>query len=225
MTSAIIADLIVVGILVGFVLYGSFRGLLRSLAGLLATIIAFVGAGFLARTLTEPCTDYMMPLVQEQLTVQLNNAMKNSPVQIPETASPDRLLDALGIDSAARDTLANQATKTIRDTGVSAAMAVIRSLAESILYGVLYAISFILLTLILKFLLKTLKFMIKLPVLGTIDRVGGGILGLLEGALFIFLAVWILRWTGTSFDTAPLSDTHVLQFFSAQISSIPGLHR
>ena len=43
---------------------------------------------------------------------------------------------------------------------------------------------------------------------------GGGLLGLIEGALLLFLAVWVLRRLGVSFETETLAEAHILRIFT-----------
>ena len=44
--------------------------------------------------------------------------------------------------------------------------------------------------------------------------IGGGALGLIEGALLLFLAVWVLRRLGVSFETETLAEAHILRIFT-----------
>ena len=43
---------------------------------------------------------------------------------------------------------------------------------------------------------------------------GGAVIGLIEGALVLFLAIWVLRRFGVSFETDTVSATHILRFFA-----------
>ena len=76
---AIVFELIVVAILAVFVLLGIKRGLVLSLCGLVGVLIAFGGAGVLARTLSPMVADALEPkfaaaieeqLGQEQILIQ-----------------------------------------------------------------------------------------------------------------------------------------------------------
>ena len=53
-----------------------------------------------------------------------------------------------------RDSLAQQAQEKVQDTGVSIAMAVVESVAQSMIYGILYIVSFTLLLWGLKILIR-----------------------------------------------------------------------
>ena len=56
--------------------------------------------------------------------------------------------------------------------------------------------------------------MLKLPGLHLVNSLGGAAVGLVEGALLVFLAIWVLRRLGISFDTETVARTHVLHFFT-----------
>jgi hypothetical protein len=55
---------------------------------------------------------------------------------------------------------------------------------------------------------------LRLPGLHGLNALGGGALGLAEGVLLVFLAVWVLRRLGVSFDAAPLAEAHILRIFT-----------
>ena len=122
------------------------------------------------------------------------------------------LLDLLGVDQSRRDALADRAEKSVRNTGASLAAALVESLARSVLYGILYMHSFVLLTLALHLLVRMLDAVLKLPGLHGLNAVGGGMAGLAEGALLLFLAVWTLRLVGVSFDGQESS--RIFRFFT-----------
>ena len=44
---------------------------------------------------------------------------------------------------------------------------------------------------------------------------GGAAVGLIQGALVLFFAVWVLRRLGISFDTEALAEAHILKIFTA----------
>ena len=56
--------------------------------------------------------------------------------------------------------------------------------------------------------------MTHLPGIYAFNALLGGLIGLIEGALVLFLAVWVLRRFGVSFETETVSATHILRFFT-----------
>ena len=124
------------------------------------------------------------------------------------------LLALMGLDEDVRDSLVQQTEEKIQDTGISLAMAVVESVAESILYAALFLISFVVLTILLKLLIRALDLVLQLPGLHLVNSLGGAAIGLVEGALVLFLVIWVLRRFGVSFETDTVSATHILRFFA-----------
>ena len=210
MTTPVIIDVIMAVVLIAAVIYGAHRGLFRALAGLAVVIVALVGAAIIANTLAAPAARLVTPLIREQIETKVDEAMarQSQEVQMPEEDvdegfAIEDLLALMGLDEDVRNSLASQTQEKIQDTGVSLVMAVVESLAQSILYAALFLVSFVGLTILLK-----------LPGLHLVNALGGAVIGLIEGALVLFLAIWVLRRFGVSFETDTVSATHILRFFA-----------
>ena len=217
MTVPVIIDAVVVLILVGFTVIGARRGLLQTLAGLVIVVVALVGAGMIATTFSGPAAKLAAPLIEKQIEKKIDAAMAESAPSSPaaEDSQLEEILSLLGLDTEVRNSLAEKAQDTVRDTGVSVAAAVVTSIAQSIIYGVLYILSFVALTVLLHVLFKAMGLLVKLPGLRGLNALGGGLLGLIEGALLLFLIVWAARRLGVSFETETLAEAHILRIFTA----------
>lgn len=215
MTTPVIIDAVAVAVLAGFGILGAWKGLLRTLAGLLVLALSLAGAGIVASALSVPAAKLAAPMIEKRIEARLDEAIQEQhPRETAGEALPlADLLDLLGVDQARRDALADRAEKNVRDTGASLAAALVESLAQSVLYGVLYMISFILLTIALHLLVRMLDAVLKLPGLHGLNALGGGLVGLAEGALLLFLAVWVLRLVGVSFDGEEAGQ--IFRFFTA----------
>ena len=223
MTTPVIIDIVVAAVLLGFVVYGGKRGLFRALSGLLAVVVALVGAGIIAATFTTPVTKVVTPLIAGHIEEKVENAMAvqsaDSGVQMPEADTEDPsaiqdLLAILGLDDEVRSRLAEEVQEKVRDTGASIAAAVVESMARSFIYGTLYILSFAVLLLLMKVLIGAMDLVLKLPLLRGLNTLGGAAVGLVEGALLLFLAVWVLRRLGVSFETEALAEAHILRIFT-----------
>lgn len=208
-------------LLVGAAACGAKRGLLRALAGLLIVVAALVGAGMIAATFSGPAARLAAPIISERIAARVDEAMtaREDGVQMPEADVEgdfqiEDLLALLGLDADVRDSLAESARETVRDTGVSVATAVVESVAQSMIYGVLYILSFLALLILLNILARAMDLLMKLPGLRGANALGGGLLGLLQGALLLFLAVWAARRLGVSFETEPWTEAHILSIFT-----------
>ena len=223
MTIPVIMDAVVVIILVVAVCCGARRGLLQSLAGLVIVVMALAGAGIAAGTLAEPVAGFVSPLVEERITEKVEAAIEE---QADEPERPGEgladtedlpvheLLALLGLDEEVRASLAERAQSTIRDTGATVVSAVAESLVRSFVYGALFVLAFLVILLLLKILVGAMGLVLKLPGLRLLNALGGAAVGLIEGALLLFLAVWVCRRLGVSFETAPLAEAHILRIFT-----------
>ena len=221
MTTPVIIDMIAAAVLIAAAACGAHRGLFRALAGLAVVIVALVGAAVIANALAAPAARLVTPLIRESIETRVDEAMaqQSQEVQMPEADvegdfSIDSLLALMGLDADVRADLAGQAQEKIQDTCVSLAMAVVESVAESILYAALFLISFVVLTILLKLLIRALDLVLQLPGLHLVNSLGGAAIGLVEGALVLFLVIWVLRRFGVSFETDAVSATHILRFFA-----------
>ena len=224
MTTPVIIDIVVAAVLLGFAVYGGKRGLFRALSGLLAVVVALVGAGIIAATFTTPVTKIVTPLIAGHIEEKVENAMAvqsaDSGVQMPEADTEDPsaiqdLLAILGLDDEVRSRLAEEVQEKVRDTGASIAAAVVESMARSFIYGTLYILSFAVLLLLMKVLIGAMDLVLTLPLLRGLNTLGGAAVGLVEGALLLFLAVWVLRRLGVSFESEALAEAHILRIFTA----------
>lgn len=225
MTTAVIMDAIVVIILVVAVCYGAKRGLLESLAGLIIVVMALVGAGIAAGTFTDPVAGFVTPLVEERVAERVEAALEEqagafagewSLEEVPdlEELPIAEVLALMGLDETVRASLAERAQNMIRDTGATVVSAVVESLVRSFVYGVLFLLAFLTILLLLKVLVGAMGLVLKLPGLRLLNALGGAVIGLIEGALLLFLAVWVCRKLGVSFETEALAEAHILRIFT-----------
>ena len=221
MTTPVIIDMIAAAVLIAAAAWGAHRGLFRALAGLAVVIVALVGAAVIANALAAPAARLVTPLIRESIETRVDEAMaqQSQEVQMPEEDvdegfAIEDLLVLMGLDEDVRNSLASQTQEKIQDTGISLAMAVVESLAQSILYAALFLVSFVGLTILLKLLIRAMDLVLQLPGLHLVNSLGGAVIGLIEGALVLFLAIWVLRRFGVSFETDTVSATHILKFFA-----------
>lgn len=231
MTTAVIIDAIVVVVLLAFAIRGARQGLVRALAGLVMVIVALVGAGMIAATFSGPAARLAAPVIQKHITGRVEEAMAVQTGTVPEKEAGEEtraedLLALLGLDEDVRGSLAEQAEERVRDTGASIVSAVVESMVGSVAYGVLFILSFLLLLLMLHVLVGAMDLVMKLPLLHGLNSLGGGALGLVEGTLVLFLAVWAARRLGISFETEALAEAHILRIFTTNtpLSLLSFLH-
>jgi len=216
MTTPVIIDAVIVVVLVGFCVWGAHRGLLRSLAGLVILVVALVGASMLATSFSPGITSLVMPIVREAV---LDHVEETADIRldVPDVEVPvelQELLERLGLDEDVREGLRERAETAVTETGADVATALVESLVGGLVHAVLFALSFVALIILLHVLLSAMDLVLKLPGLHLLNSLGGALVGMIEGALLLFLVVWILRRFGVSFETAEVAKTYVLHIFT-----------
>ncbi|MBQ3102744.1 MAG: CvpA family protein [Oscillospiraceae bacterium] len=202
-------DLLLAAALAFFVFLGAKRGLFKSLTGLLVLIAAIVGAVILASYAAEPLGAVLYPMVEEHFIemIPLPEEIDLAGSELLATAGAvaDKLAQ-FGLDlSVLGDFLAET-------DGAAIVSAAAETLFLSVLQGILTVIFFILLLVALKLLVGTFNLVFKLPLLHFVNTLGGALFGLIEGGLFLFLAIFILQKCGVSL--SPYAEgSVVLSFF------------
>lgn len=231
-------DIAAGAVLLGFAAYGAYRGLFRSVAGLLVILAALVGACVLTSVLTPAVSEVLQPVIERRVQVKVDSALgigeDTGDVSAVKPALPaesaeqpeeedgglvgqlelSRLLRIIGMDGDPTEQIRDAAREKARDTGVSLAMAVIESVAETVLRTLIFALSFVMLVLVLKLITHAVDLALKLPGLHLLNRCGGFGIGIVEGALVLFLGIWLLRRFGVVFDTETVESTVLLSFFT-----------
>jgi len=136
----LIADGLILAVLLLFALVGAHRGFILSLCGLLAVLVAFVGASFAARTLSPMVADALEPkfasAIEEQLnaSIQQQVAEEGSAALSPDDVPLDGVLNALR-EMGFYETLINTVDKAVENgmtsVAASAAAAVAAAIAQS----------------------------------------------------------------------------------------------
>lgn len=227
MRTTVIIDITVAAVLLAFLISGAHRGLFRTVAGLVIVVVALVGASYAANYLTPITEQYVQPYLEQRVQNRVKDSLakegkatNSDPADSQTTtsaASGTGILQTLGLmnlDKDASATIAKAAKEKMREAGASIQTAIAESFAETILHTVLFVLCFFLLMFLLKLLVRALNLVLKLPGLNFLNRLGGAALGILEGMLLVFLAIWILRRFGISFETKTVQETVLLRFFT-----------
>lgn len=183
---AVIADVVIVAALLTGIVLGARNGLLQSLAGVIVTVVAFLGAVWLANRFAEPVAQWLRPILEQRLAEKI----QSKPVS---TASAGDMLALFGFSGRTLLDLAETVTEQALQTGRSLLNEVVDSVIHSIAYATICVLSFLVLLLVLRLLIKPLELATKLPGLRTLNGVGGAALGFIEALLLVYLAVWALQ--------------------------------
>lgn len=190
-------------------LSGYRKGLIMSLGVLLILVLASLGATVAQETLTPKVVEAIEPKVQQVVREQLQRELEEQTQDSVEGAgdvsfsvggeqmnldSLMGMLGALGIPVEAQ--VAEGATQIMGPMLDAAAQAVARSMVEPVAELVIYLAAFLILYLLLHSLTLALNVVDRLPVIHTLNRAGGAVLGLLGGFLVLVVLTVVCRRTG-----------------------------
>ena len=221
----ILFDAVVLLVLLFFVWRGASRGFVLTLCGLLAVVVALVGASFLSNVLAEPVANWVEPVVEKQIHAVLDESVKNPEStpdsgEIPEASDSDTITLSVLVDQLKENKLfagfADAFQKAV-DEGTaqvvsSAAKSVAHYAAVQIAHSILFTVSFALLLLLWFLLSRALNLVAKLPGLRSLNKLGGGAVGLLKGCVILFILAWLVRMSGLQLPDAT-EKTYLVRFF------------
>ena len=220
----LIADGLVLAVLLIFACIGARRGLILSLCGLLAFVVAFLGASFAARTLSPVVADALEPKFAAAIEEQLNESIRQqaeageAAVLSPDDVPLEGVLDALR-EMGFYETLINTVDRAVESgmtaAAASAAAAVAAAIAQSAAYLILFLLGFFLILLAWRLLSRALDLVARLPGLHFLNKTGGALFGLVQGCIILFVAAWLLQFFGQVLPRELVEQTVLLKFFMA----------
>ena len=220
----IIYDIIIAAVLLFFLWRGYCKGFVLTLCSLLAVFVALIGASVLSNALAEPAAKAVEPVVTARIQESLAEAIQNTEfvsVDGGVAEKPEEIALA-GVIQHLKETelfqgFADAFQKAV-DSGVAevtanAAQALAHFAAVQIARIVIFVIAFFAVLIAWFFLSHTLDLVARLPVLSTVNAWGGGAVGLVKGALIVYIAVWLLR--GSYIPPAAIEGSYLLRFFTS----------
>ena len=217
---SLFADLIIAAVILLALALGAKAGLVKSLAGVVVAVCSAVGASWAARMLAAPLSAKLTPLLSERLTEKLQSGGSGT-----VSASAGELLERFGFSGETLTRLTDQVSQSVKTTGQTVAEAVVGTVTHSIAYAVVFLLAFVLLLVVLWLVVKSLELAARLPVIRTVDALGGGALGLIKGILLTFFAVWIMRKFQLVITPELVEGSTLLKFFAnnSPLSLLTGL--
>ena len=224
----LIFDAVIAALLLVALWRGYRKGFVLTLCGFLAIFVAFIGASLVSNMLAGPVSQ-AIPMIESSIhqvvTDQVQTdasaslpAVEDGSASVPDESSQEPSLEELLAELSQSKFFrgfADAIQKSI-DQGLVAATAnatriISDYIARQIAQIVLFLVSFILILVLWYFLSHALDLAFRLPVLSTLNRWSGGILGLLKGALLVFIACQLLK--GSFIPQQAMEQTYLLHFF------------
>lgn len=193
-------DIILLLVFIVFVLSGYRRGLILSLCSLLILVLSCLGATVAQEVLTPRVTERMIPQVtewiEEKLEDTLEESTENALSQSGNTAvgtQVDSIAQLFGIDLG---TVVENAAEGVAEPLIArAAQTMAQAIVEAIAGTLIFLAAFLIIYLLLKSLELGINTVDRLPVIHTLNHLGGGIIGGVSGAFSLVMAVALLRGT------------------------------
>ena len=177
-TVSLLLDLVLLGLLVYFFVMGVRRGLILSLCSLLAVLLALLGGWYLATHWSQPLEDRLEPVILESLLDKEENG------QTDPSATQEN-----GITLPEGFSQVNQSAEAWRTATLNEAANLIAGLLAK---AILFLIGFFGVLLVWNLLCHGLNLVAKLPGLHFLNKLLGGVFGLVKGILVLIIVRWVL---------------------------------
>lgn len=211
-------DLAVIAALLVFYLRGRKKGFILVLCGLAAFFVALFGARFLSQQFSPMVADALTPHFTTLVEEQLDSAPTDDPDGLltgsSEQDSPlTEILQALGLEAPFSAPIRDAFTEQLEDSAVNTVSALARAIAQTVAEVVIFILAFILLLIVWALISRLLDLAARLPIIKTLNRLLGGLVGLIQGALVLFFVAWLLRiWNVVPADV--MDATTIFKFFA-----------
>lgn len=198
-----IMDVILPAVVLLFAALGARRGLWRSLAGLLTLTLAILGASVLTEICAEGVEEVLRPAVTERMETVVSEAMEERAAeeiaQAESIRAVEELLHRLGWKGELSESV-RESTETLLE-GVESAVtaALVDTVLPTVVTAGLRAVFFAVLLVLLRLCERMLRPVLgQLPLLRTCDRLLGAAAGAAQGALVVYVLLWLLRCLGAA---------------------------
>ena len=127
------------------------------------------------------------------------------------------MLQAFSFRGDSLQKLLDTVHQRVQQTGETVIRAVAQSIARSVASTAVYVVSFLVLLALLWLLMKPLNAIVtRLPLVSTVNGLGGAALGLVCGGLTLFVAVWAMQRFGWLITPELVEKTTLRKCFATQ---------
>ena len=226
----LIYDGAIVAILAYFFLRGRKKGLILALCGLAAFFVAIIGARMASDAFAPKVAHMLQPHFSTVIEAHLGHGLEERLDELLTAGEQGdnaiaKLLTTLGFYDEVADTIRSAVSGQAAQTAADVAVALARSVAEVVAGVLVFIAAFLLITVGWFLLSHALDLAARLPILNGLNRTLGGLFGLLQGMLLLFLVAWVLRLMGGVIPQDTVEQTTLLKFFCTTnpISLITGI--
>lgn len=220
----ILFDVIVLLILAFFVWRGSSKGFVLTLCGLVAVVVALIGASLLSNALAEPVADLVEPVITERIQSTLEESIQSTEFTtenggVAEDADSISLVGVVEqlkeskLFSSFAESFQRAVGEGTAQVVTSAARSVAHYAAVQVAHGIIFLPSFVIILILWFLLSRALDLVAKLPGLHSLNKLGGGAIGLVKGLIVLFILAWLLRVCGWRLPEETVEKTYLVRFF------------
>ena len=205
-------DIVIAVVLIAFTAAGWKHGLIRTLVGLAAMVLAVGLSSQIARAAAPEIVDrYLRPATYAAIEERAQELAKGEEVSSVEDLRRDlsQVLDAIPNDfirEKAQDALdgllpqgealGGALLAPLEELGRDMADRVLDTLVQDVLRSILCAALFVILSAVFRIVARALRIVEKLPGVRQLNELGGALAGLAKGLVLVCLALWVLCHTG-----------------------------
>lgn len=217
MSAYVIIDILVLAVILLFVLRGAAKGLILSLAGLAALIVAFAGANYVSNRFSGDMVSVVKPFVSNFVQGKADDVIKKNPGYSKDSNGitkvvSETLID-LGLAENAAEHLTTRVTDKMKSTKDTIKIALTDAFSQTVSRILLFCISFFIIIVLFAIIANIANFAFKLPGLRFINALGGGIFGLVSGLAIVWAAAYVFRYLGNILPEGTAENTVLMKFF------------
>ncbi|MDR0858437.1 MAG: CvpA family protein [Oscillospiraceae bacterium] len=212
----LLLDFILLAILGWCVWRGYDKGLILAVSGILALIIAFWGANYIANTYSAQFEPALRPFVSGIVDKSVESAAKDYeayPKGSEVQTVSENALHEMGILSGAASKLAREFSRQFSLVNYQLREAMVDRLSSLFAYVATLTIAFLLIIIAVTVVARLLNLAFTLPGLNLVNKIGGASFGFIKGIIFCLAIGWALRFFGVAIPAAVLDKTLLTKFF------------
>lgn len=208
-------DILIVVLLAFFAWRGASKGLVLSLCGLAAVVVAFLGAQFLSEQFCAPVAGIIRPIITQSFRGVEPDPAASAEGEAASSYTLEQLLDSIqeeGLFEGFSDFLEQGvANDSVSRGPLSPLDALAAYLSEGVARALLFGLVFLVILLAWFLVSHALDLAFHLPILAEVNTAGGLIVGLVKGGLLTVVLVWLGQLSGL---VPSDPDTPVLSLFT-----------
>ena len=181
-------DIIILAVLAASVIYGLFRGFLGSLLSAVCFLLSLALAAWAGPLLSDALTGNSG--VMDTVASYTDSVVVGTSADFYGGSAPEiieKIASGLPVPESVRQALADRLSAQTDKSGSALRETANREVARIVIGALSYVICFVLACILLSVVSSLIRHVFKLPVLKQMDALAGGLLGLLRGALILYV--------------------------------------